>query len=464
MGKKPFYYFEETSIEKNDLPPGWSGSDSPEVLRQLSDYLQFNWDQRYLFFDDKSKTPKQQFLSFEGFGGIRTNNYIGTISFAGEQIFVFPKVFLLEESEGYSNQQHLFRNILKWLNYCRKSNYPFINSDSSLEDDNDLQELFITIYLGYLLDALKKSRYHKYEEKTEDLGKIKGKIDLKDYIQRKYLHGKGHLFQSEYSEFEFDNKLNQIIKYTCRSLLKKTVSEKNRQRIRDVLRYLHEVSDEVCTPHDCDTVKLNSLFRRYSTVLSMSKMFLMNKTTNLLAGSQDSFCFLFPTELLFEGFISGYIYDMLRDQAKVTLQACDKYVFSDLIYNKSLGRAFQTRQDIVISFKNDTKIILDTKYKKLSRFEGNGNLKDDLIDTVPSSDLYQMITYANLKGVSDVYLLYPLMRFENPEPENPMGIYTSESKTVNIHFIRLPFVFEDNPINTEETLRSVLNSIFEKYL
>ena len=53
----------------------------------------------------------------------------------------------------------------------------------------------------------------------------------------------------------------------------------------------------------------------------MSKMFLLNKMSNYTVDTNESFCFLFPTDLLFEGFIGGFLKEVLQDVGgKVHLQ------------------------------------------------------------------------------------------------------------------------------------------------
>ena len=61
-------------------------------------------------------------------------------------------------------------------------------------------------------------------------------------------------------------------------------------------------------------------------LLSMSKMFLLNRTSTNDVGTSKSFCFLFPTELLFEGFIGGYLKDKMAEFAKVRCQTSDQYL------------------------------------------------------------------------------------------------------------------------------------------
>lgn len=61
--------FEETRIKNEDLPLAWK---TTRGLEELEDFLQHNWDQRSVFYDDGRFDTKQQFLSFLGRGGIRT--------------------------------------------------------------------------------------------------------------------------------------------------------------------------------------------------------------------------------------------------------------------------------------------------------------------------------------------------------------------------------------------------------
>ena len=91
----------------------------------------------------------------------------------------------------------------------------------------------------------------------------------------------GHKFNCSYAEFEFDNIVNRIIKYTCRGLVNSTTSAENKKIIRQVLIRMNEVSDVRCVPSDCDGIRLSKLNRQYTVLLSMSKMFLLSEVANL---------------------------------------------------------------------------------------------------------------------------------------------------------------------------------------
>ena len=76
------HQYEETAMKNAALPPGWR---SEARLEELEEFLQQNWDQRSVFYEDRHFETKQQFLGFTSHRGLRTKKYIGTIVFAGEQ-------------------------------------------------------------------------------------------------------------------------------------------------------------------------------------------------------------------------------------------------------------------------------------------------------------------------------------------------------------------------------------------
>lgn len=452
--------YEESLLRNSILPPAWK---SEKGLDELEEFLQHNWEQRSVFYDDGKIDSKQQFLSFKFHRDIRTNNYIGTIAFAGEQLNIFPKMFRTEaEDQDVDNltQEHLMKNLIKWLEYCNKVTYPFINISAELNEAEDLRELFITLYLGYVRAAVERGLYYRYVEETEDISNIKGKFDYKDYIVRKIPNGMSNKFRCTYSNFEFDNWINRIIKYTCKQIMNST-SKRNQNTIRNILVRLNEVSDVQCQPSDCDRIRLSKMHSNYRIIMSMSKMFLLNKTSGLTMDMNESFCFLFPTELLFEGFIGGFMQEVVEDYGgKVRLQQSDMPLIDEIEYaGQSLGAAFTMRHDILVEL-GDKVFILDTKYKQVSRFEGDTEAVRKVVSEEPKqTDIYQVCEYARKRNVSDVYLLYPMYRYEDAEPYYPVGKSQGANGEIDIHFIRLPFVFEENEEALKRQLKEVIINI-----
>lgn len=451
--------YEESKISNNKLPESWQ---SQKALDELEIFLQQNWEQRSVFYTEKKEKSKQQFLDFLAHKEIRTKNYIGTIVFKGEQLNIYPKMFKPysdEDGDGRAGltQKHLMYNLVKWLEYSNRISYPFINISSKLENTDDLRELFITLYVRYVQGVLERGLFYQYVDETEDISSIKGKLDLKDYITRKIPTGRANKFRCNYSNFEFDNTVNRIIKYTCKQLMNDT-SLGNQKIIRKILMKLNDVEDVRCIPNDCDSVKLSKLQGVYNIIISMSKMFLLNQMTNHTIDMNNTFCFLFPTELLFEGFISGFIKDVVEGHGgKVYLQRSDMKLIDSIEYaGKSYGNIFTMRLDILVEIENKV-FILDAKYKNSARFEDNLDDVDEIIkQEIDQRDVGQVCEYARKRGTSEVFLLYPMYRYEEKELTFPIG----KSGDINIHFIRLPFIFEEDEMNTKEQLKLVIEKIF----
>ena len=456
------HQYEETAMKNAALPPGWR---SEARLEELEEFLQQNWDQRSVFYDDRHFETKQQFLGFTSHRGLRTKKYIGTIVFAGEQLNIYPKVFRTEADDHDTqnlSQAHLMQNLIQWLNYCNKTDSHFISISAALEDATDLRELFITLYIGYVRSAIDRGLYFQYVDETEDIQYIKGKFDFSDYLIRKIPNGQNNQFRCSYSNFQLDNWLNRIIKHTCKQLINCT-SVKNQRLIRRILIKLSDVSDYPCTPSDCDRVHLSRMHENYRIILSMSRMFLLNKTSGLTMDMQESFCFLFPTDVLFEGFIGGYIKESIENiGGNVRLQQSDMQLIDDIQYRgKSLGAAFTMRHDIVAELHGKL-FILDTKYKQVSRFEGDTeNVYNIVSDEPKQTDIYQVCEYARKRNVSDVFLLYPMYRYEENEPDFPIGMSQDPKGNICIHFIPLPFVFENDITHVKKQLSDVISTIFD---
>ena len=454
--------YEESQIKNSKLPLEWQSQAS---LDELADFLQHNWEQRSVFYEDGKVDSKQQFLGFTGQKGIRTKNYIGTIVFKGEQLNIFPKVFRTEgddqDTEDLS-QEHLMKNLVRWLEYGNRIAYPFINITTELDDAEDLKELFISLYVGYVRSALERGLYYRYVEETEDINCIKGKFDLKDYYLNKIPNGMAEHFRCTYSKFEFDNDVNRIIKYTCKLLIS-IASKRNQKAIRNILVKLNEIEDVQCKPADCDKIRLSKMHGNYRIIVSMSKMFLLNKTSTFSVDVNESFCFLFPTELLFEGFIGGFMQEIIEgDGGKVYLQKSDMSLIDEIhIGDQIYGSAYTMRHDIFVEL-NGRSFILDTKYKEIERFEGDTESALRVVREEPSqSDINQVCEYARKRGLSDVYLLYPQYRYEDVDNVRPRGVSLSHGNglDINIHFVRLPFIFEEDENLVKTNLCKVIKEI-----
>lgn len=451
--------FEFIRIRKKKLPQSWQ---SEGALDQLELFLQNNWEQRSVFYQDGQVTSRQQFIKFDVKDGINTLNYIGTVIFKGEQLNIFPKVFKSDRYDDDTDDldiNELIDNLVLWLGYCDRLNFPFISMKGELTGSENLMELLITLYVHYVKAAIDRQRYFQYEEVTETGSFVKGKIDFHDYATRKYPTGMHHLLDYTYSGFIFDNTLNRIIKCTCTMLLGLTSQLLNKKILRNILMKLGDVTPINCMPYDCDTVHLSALHQNYHIILSMSKMFLFNKVNNFSMGATESFCFLFPAEVLFEGFISGFLSEMLSGKAKVTTQASNQYLAELFVDGVTMGNAFRLREDILVE-TDDMIVVLDTKYKEIDRFE---NIKENKKLDISDNDMKQMAVYAAKRGAKKLFLIYPLYKSERPETIKVRYDIkldgTQPIQKVPLEILKVPFVFDKDINQTKQKLAAILSKV-----
>lgn len=449
--------YEFSSIKTKKLPQPWQEVDS---LGELEKFLQLNWEQRSIFYSDGYVTSRQQFIDFDRRDGIKLKNYIGTIIFKGEQLNIFPKIFREDEDDNDTESldlNELINNLVIWLGYCDKLNFPFVSMKGKLSEAESLLELFITIYIHYVKAALDRQGYFQYEDVTETGSFIKGKIDFKDYATRKFPMGMNNKLDYTYSSFIFDNAVNRIIKSTCKILNVITKQRSNKEILRKLLMKLGDVSTVSSIPSDCDKVYLSTLHSNYRIILSMSKMFLLNKVNTYNIGKTEAFCFLFPAEILFEGFVGGFIKDMFHNTAKVSTQTRDQHLAELVVDGEVLGKAFQLREDMIIEM-DDKVIVLDTKYKEIERFE---KIKENRKLGINDSDVKQMAIYAVKRGAKKLYLLFPLYRNEPPEVINITYnlVLEEDDSKIPLQILKIPFVFARDAESTKEIIRSILSVI-----
>lgn len=453
--------FEFSKIKMEKLPKSWQ---EEGALKELESFLQENWQQRSIFYTDRQITSRQQFIDFDKKDAIKLQNYIGTITFKGEQLNIFPKIFKEDEDDFDTDDlkiEDLINNLVYWLGYCDKLNFPFVSMKGELSEAENLMELFITIYVHYVKAAISRLRYHQYEDVVETGSFVKGRIDFKDYALRKYPRGQLEKLSYTYSSFIFDNALNRIIKCTCLFLLNITNQTANKEIIRNILMILGDVANENCKPYDCDKIHLSMLHGNYRIILSMSKMFLLNKISSNQIGMTETFCFLFPAEILFEGFIGGFIKEMLAEKAKVRTQTGDQYLAELVVDGEILGNAFLLKEDILVEF-DDFIIVLDTKYKEIERFH---KVRENRKLKISDSDMKQMAVYAAKRGAKKLYLIYPLHKNEEIETmEVRYDIYLDgldASKCIPLEILKVPFAYQESESKSKEMLQKIFAKIYE---
>ncbi|MGP8320859.1 MAG: McrC family protein [Methanosarcinaceae archaeon] len=412
-------------------------------------YMDISEDDDY----DSSIASKQKFLTFLKDGSIKSRKYVGVIKYNEHTINLLPKIFYdkAEDKQSAQNIDAIHTNMLWWLSYCRKIKFP--KSKTGLNSiKSSFFDILIYIFANYTRQLLNKYLYHSYTEVNNELGYMKGRLDVNAYITNNISKGKWHKLSCTYDSFEFDNMFNRIIKYVVNLMLGSTKNSENKKLLDEILFILDEVTDINAVYEDCSKVKLNPLYEDMHTVLDYCRLFLGNSVTFSYKNQFKVFAFLLPMEYVFEDFIFGFLgkhRKKIPGIRKLTSQKSDLYL-AKLYENDNMvsDPVFNLQQDIYFEY-NNKKIIADVKYK-LTYTSGAISKAEENKHGVKQSDLYQMISYAIRRKTSDILLIYPQtlsVQFGEKEKKSVMFSVHDEfaGKNININIVKLSVIHQSFP-------------------
>lgn len=368
---------------------------------------------------------------------IKTQNYVGLIETkSGDLIEVLPKISKSNNSPSES------KNVLLRMLRCL-SDTPYINiSESSLDliKSRSIQEVFISNFCKELESQVNQGILSSYVGNSKNLKFVKGRINIERQI-RVNTFDKTRVY-CEYSKFDSNNTLNQVIKTTINLLISKTRSNNNRKTLHSLLRRFEHVDDIKTSGQiaQLEKLKINRLSFRFKKIIEWCEVFLKGQTFTNYQGDTVNYAMLFPMEKVFENFVAKQL--RKHTNYKVTTQG-KKGIHLLKEGNKS---KFKLKPDIILESPEDGKTyILDTKWKLVNNTESSSK------KNISISDLYQLYAYGKKHAdTTCLALVYP--GHENfQEPSNQMNY----EENMPLKFI--PFDLTET--NSKEAIDKLISNI-----
>jgi len=377
--------------------------------------------------NEEDKIESQRFLQFlHKSKEIKSNKYVGVIHYNGQKINLLPKIFFDFTQDCSSNEVHQIQNhILWWLSYCRKIKFPSYQASMG-SAQSDFFEVLIYLFSKYTRELLNSAIYQQYEEVSEELSFIKGRLNVNQYINENISRGNWHKLNCTYDAFVFDNEFNRIIKYVTTILFNVTSSAHNKKNLREILFILDEVSDERATAEQCSRITFNPIFGAFETVRDYCQLFLNNAVSFDYKNDLKLFAFLLPMEYVFEDFIFGFIEKEIPS-INAKSQRSDTYLDEEGVFKLKPDLFLQT---------SERSLIADTKYKIVYSDE------KDPKKGISQNDLYQMLAYAVRFEVDEIVLFYPntIVGDQNYKAQLIIKDKWAEGKEINIKAFQLPIL------------------------
>jgi len=377
--------------------------------------------------NEEDKIESQRFLQFlHKSKEIKSNKYVGVIHYNGQKINLLPKIFFDPTQDCSSNEVHQIQNhILWWLSYCRKIKFPSYQASMG-SAQSDFFEVLIYLFSKYTRELLNSAIYQQYEEVSEELSFIKGRLNVNQYINENISKGNWHKLNCTYDAFVFDNEFNRIIKYVTTILFNVTSSADNKKNLREILFILDEVSDERATAEQCSRITFNPIFGAFETVRDYCQLFLNNAVSFDYKNDLKLFAFLLPMEYVFEDFIFGFIEKEIPS-INAKSQRSDTYLDEEGVFKLKPDLFLQT---------SERSLIADTKYKIVYSDD------KDPKKGISQNDLYQMLAYAVRFEVDEIVLFYPntIVGDQNYKAQLIIKDKWAEGKEINIKAFQLPIL------------------------
>ena len=343
-------------------------------------------------------------IGYQRFVGdvISVSSYVGLIQMQnGYQIQVLPKIDLGKESEAAGEDTEITKRIfLKMLRSMKDFPSKVFNEANLKVDRMTLYEIFINMYFQEVRTLVMHGLKSAYVYQENNLNYFKGKLIVNEHIKRNTAHKEN--FYVGYDEHMADRPENRIVKATLLKLQSVTDSAENQKEIRQLLTAFEMVSTSINHEKEFSHVVIDRSTKDYEMLMRWSRVFLFNRSFTTFSGDNQARALLFPMEKVFESYVARELRKALQGfNGRFSTQDKGYYLF-DAPDNK-----FALRPDIVITKEDGSKIVLDTKWKRLV---DNPRVNYG----ISQADMYQMYAYAKKyskeEKPADVWLLYPVTK------------------------------------------------------
>ncbi|MEL7328089.1 MAG: McrC family protein [Pseudomonadota bacterium] len=325
---------------------------------------------------------------------LQVKNYVGVLfTPTGEHIEVLPKT----GRKSATQEQAVLESremLLMMLQHLGSFRYVSSNQASIATKQMPLLEVFISQFLQSVNTLVKRGLKSDYVTQEDNLHFQKGKLKVSQQIRHNIVNK--HKFYVEYDEYLINRPANRLLKTALLKLGNYTRLAANQKLLRELQFAFADVPTSNSVKQDINALKLDRGMVDYHSPIAWAKLILDGFSPLSMKGDSSALSLLFPMEAVFESYVASVLKAQLPDDAELTTQASSKYLVT---HNQR--SQFQLKPDLLLTSPDNSKLILDTKWKLIDTEEHNYGLSQ--------SDLYQMFAYGHkyLNGKGDLFLIYP---------------------------------------------------------
>ena len=333
--------------------------------------------------------------------GLRARGVVGVIATPDCQLEILPKI----ESAGESSVDNatLRHRLIHMLAMAQD-----IRIDAGAITQLGWQrytilELLIRLYCGKLADAVRQGMPRQYTDQEDDLPALRGRLDVTRQFST--LAVSPQKLACRFDARSPDIALNQVMRAAITKLSRLAQAPDNQRALRELSFAYADISAVSPGALRWDLIVLDRTNTRWRELLSLARLFLSDRHQKTSAGPIDGHALLFEMNVLFEEYVARLL---ARALAGTDLSVSAQGGHRDCLFEGETGR-FRTRPDLIIRQGSRIALIIDTKWKCITRI-------DDPKQGVSQADVYQLMAYGRIYDCPRVVLLYPHHGGLPPDP------------------------------------------------
>lgn len=330
------------------------------------------------------------------------------------------------------NQNILIKNIYYMLSYT----FTILNASQyqkiAKEEFHNIHNLFAAILSKGIGQQIKQGLYREYQNETDELSLIRGKIDIIKSIQNKV--ARKSTISCEYDILSENNILNQILKTAMLLLLSHPNVKQERKNI---------LKQEILFFANIDTISPNNIpwsslpFQRnnqnYQMLIGLCRFIFEGMLCTTTSGEYKMASFIDEQRIcyLYERFIFEY-YHKEFPRLNVKSAKINWALDNDISIFLPI---MQT--DIMLDFGNKI-LIIDAKYYSHTTYLRYGKHK------LYSHNLYQIFTYVKNKRLEESKEVAGMLLYAKTQEEiQPDNIYSMSGNQIHVKTLDLNLPFSE---------------------
>ena len=324
--------------------------------------------------------------------GLRARGVVGVLATPGCQLEILPKI----EGAGESGMDDatLRHRLIHMLAMARDIRIDARAITQLGWQRDTILELLIRLYCSKLADAVRQGIPQQYTDQEDDLPTLRGRLDVTRQFST--LAVSPQKLACRFDARSPDIALNQVMRAANGKLSRLAQAPDNQRTLRELSFAYADISEVSPGALRWDLIVLDRTNTRWRELLSLARLFLGDRHQQTSAGLIDGCALLFEMNILFEEYVARLL---ARALAGTDLSVSAQGGHRDCLFEGETGR-FRTRPDLIIRRGSRIAMIIDTKWKRITRI-------DDPKQGVSQADVYQLMAYGRLYDCPSVVLLYP---------------------------------------------------------